>query len=50
MGFVDGLEGGDGYGGYMDGHQVDQYGRALEFANYGPYGSDDDDYPYGVRY
>nr|KAG5710596.1 hypothetical protein BaRGS_013242 [Batillaria attramentaria] len=35
--------------GFVDGQPVDRYGRAMEFGQYAPYASDEDDYNYGMR-
>ena len=48
IGFVDGHPA-DRYGGFVDGQPVDQYGRALELGHYAPYGSDEDEFSYGMR-
>ncbi|KAL8617694.1 hypothetical protein ACOMHN_039642 [Nucella lapillus] len=48
VGFADGQRV-EQYGGFVDGQPVDQYGRALELGQYAPYGSDEDEFSYGMR-
>lgn len=35
--------------GFVDGQPVDHYGRAMEYGQYAPYASEEDDYAFGMR-